>query len=84
MHASLYRLIDLGEAFRAPLQSDVPALFISGTLDGRTPPGNAKALMPGFSDAAHLLVHGASHDDELWRGDLDIAARMPISLPADW
>ena len=69
-------LIDLGEAFRAPLQSDVPALFVSGTLDGRTPPGNAEALLPGFGDAAHLLVHGASHDDELWLGDPNIAARI--------
>ena len=25
--------------------------------------------MPGFSDAAHLLVRGASHDDELWLGN---------------
>ena len=73
-------LIDLGEAFRAPLQSDVPALFVSGTLDGRTPPGNAEALMAGFSDATHLLVRGASHDDELWLGNPDIAARISAFL----
>lgn len=59
-------LVDLGEAFRAPLLSAVPALFVSGTLDGRTPPANALALLPGFSDSRHLLVRGASHDDELW------------------
>ncbi|HET7285947.1 MAG TPA: alpha/beta hydrolase, partial [Pyrinomonadaceae bacterium] len=28
---------DLGDEFRAPLRSDVPVLFISGTLDARTP-----------------------------------------------
>lgn len=69
-------LIDLGEAFRAPLQSDVPALFVSGTFDGRTPPANAEALLPGFSNGVHLLVNGASHDDELWLGHVDIAARI--------
>ena len=69
-------LMDLGEAFRAPLQSDVPALLVSGTLDGRTPPANAEALLPGFSNAVHLLVRGASHDDELWLGNPGIAAHI--------
>ncbi|MCK9488821.1 MAG: alpha/beta hydrolase [Xanthomonadales bacterium] len=69
-------LIDLGEAFRAPLHSDVPALLVSGTLDGRTPPANAQALLPGFSAAAHLRVANASHDHELWLGNPDIAAHI--------
>src|SRR6185369_8793478 len=33
---------DLGDEFRAPLKSDVPVLFISGTLDARTPISNAE------------------------------------------
>lgn len=69
-------LVDLGEAFRAPLRSEVPVLFVSGTLDGRTPPANVHALQPGFSDSRHLLVRGASHDDELWLGHSDIAGHM--------
>lgn len=69
-------LVDLGEAFRAPLRSDVPALFLSGTLDGRTPLANAQALLPGFSDSRHLVVRGASHDDELWLGHPDIAEHI--------
>ncbi|MGY1459609.1 alpha/beta hydrolase [Luteimonas sp. A534] len=69
-------LVDLGEAFRAPLRSAVPVLFVSGTLDGRTPPANAQALLPGFSDGRHLLVRGASHDDELWLGQSEIAGRI--------
>ncbi|WP_257644261.1 alpha/beta hydrolase [Luteimonas salinisoli] len=69
-------LVDLGDAFRAPLRSDVPALFVSGTLDGRTPPANAEVLVPGFSAATHLLVRGASHDDELWLGNPNIAAHV--------
>lgn len=69
-------LMDLGEAFRAPIRSDVPALFVSGTLDGRTPPANAQALLPGFKNAVHLLVRGASHDDELWLGNPKIAVQI--------
>ncbi|MHC6216839.1 alpha/beta fold hydrolase [Stenotrophomonas acidaminiphila] len=69
-------LIDLGESFRGPLRSDVPVLFISGTLDGRTPPANARALLPGFSQGRQLLVRGASHDNELWLGNADIAANI--------
>lgn len=73
-------LVDLGEGYRAPLAHDVDALFVSGTLDGRTPPGNALALLPGFSNGVHLLVRGASHDDELWLGDARIAERIASFL----
>lgn len=66
-------MLDLGEAFRAPLHSDVPVLFISGTLDGRTPHANAQALLPGFSKGKELLVRGASHDNEMWVGNPGVA-----------
>lgn len=69
-------LADLGEAFRAPLRSDLPVLFVSGTLDGRTPQANAQALLPGFSQGRQLLVRGASHDNELWLGDAGIAENI--------
>ncbi|WP_193552995.1 MULTISPECIES: alpha/beta fold hydrolase [Xanthomonas] len=68
--------MDLGDSFRAPLQSSVPALFIAGTLDGRTPLANTNALSPGFSHARRLLIHGASHDDELWLGSPTVAAKI--------
>ncbi|CAP51724.1 hypothetical protein XCCB100_2366 [Xanthomonas campestris pv. campestris] len=67
-------LTDLGEAFRAPAQSDVPTLLVSGTLDGRTPQANAEALLPAFRNAIYLRVRGASHDDELWLGHPKIAS----------
>lgn len=69
-------LADLGDAYRAPLESDVPTLFISGSLDGRTPPANADALLPGFPNGVRLLLRGASHDDELWLGHPDTAGRI--------
>lgn len=53
--------VDLGDEFRAPVASDVPTLFFSGTLDGRTPPSNAELALPGFSHGQHVVVEGRSH-----------------------
>jgi len=53
---------DLGPQFRAPIRSDVPTLFISGTLDGRTSLGDAEEVRRGFSHNAHIVVAGASHN----------------------
>jgi pimeloyl-ACP methyl ester carboxylesterase len=57
---------DLGDEFRAPLRSDVPALFISGTLDARTPVSNAEEYRAGFANSAHLVIEGAVHSDPLF------------------
>lgn len=73
-------LVDLGEAFRGPLHSDVPVLFVSGTLDGRTPQANAQALLPGFSKGQQLVVRGASHDNEMWIGNPAIADNIASFL----
>lgn len=56
---------DLGTVFREPLETDVPTLFVSGSLDGRTPPSNAEELMSGFSRASHVLVRHGGHSDDL-------------------
>jgi pimeloyl-ACP methyl ester carboxylesterase len=58
--------VDLGERFRAPVVSRVPVLFISGTLDARTPPSNAEEVARGFPAAVHLVVDGAAHSDPLF------------------
>jgi len=52
---------DLGETFRGPLVSDVPVLFLSGTLDGQTPVSNVSELLPGFRRGSHLIVENATH-----------------------
>lgn len=57
---------DLGDDFRRPVRSRVPVLMISGTLDGRTPPARAEDVKKGFPNSFHLIVEGASHDDDLW------------------
>ena len=53
---------DLGDDFRAPVQSDVPTLFCAGTLDGRTPVANAEAVGQGFPNSHLLVVDGATHE----------------------
>ena len=57
---------DLGPSFRAPLRSSVPVLFVSGTLDGRTPVGNADEIQAGFPNSARFIIDGASHGDDLF------------------
>ncbi|HZI66253.1 MAG TPA: alpha/beta fold hydrolase, partial [Thermoanaerobaculia bacterium] len=52
---------DLGPDFRAPLRSNVPVLFVSGTLDAHTPPANAKEVLAGFPNGRHLLVEDGAH-----------------------
>jgi len=56
----------LGDDLRAPVVSDVPALFVSGTLDGRTPVSNAEEIAAGFANHAHLVIEGASHGGDLF------------------
>jgi pimeloyl-ACP methyl ester carboxylesterase len=48
------------------LRTSVPAFFISGTLDSRTPPENAEDVRRGFRHSAHLVLDGAGHDNDLF------------------
>lgn len=57
---------DLGAAFRSPVKTNIPTLFISGTLDVRTPPGNAEEVRRGFRNSEHLIIDGAVHSDPLF------------------
>jgi pimeloyl-ACP methyl ester carboxylesterase len=57
---------DLGDEFRSPVKSTVPVLFISGTLDARTPVANAEEYRTGFSNSHHLILEGAVHSDPLF------------------
>jgi pimeloyl-ACP methyl ester carboxylesterase len=57
---------DAGAEFRSPVKSRVSVLFISGTLDVRTPPSNAEEVRKGFSNSEHLIIEGAVHSDPLF------------------
>jgi pimeloyl-ACP methyl ester carboxylesterase len=53
---------DLGDDFRGPVSCDVPILFVSGSLDVRTPPENVEEIRGGFSRHTHLLIRNTGHD----------------------
>ncbi|NJL28778.1 MAG: hypothetical protein HC897_13240, partial [Thermoanaerobaculia bacterium] len=42
--------------------SEVPVLFVSGTLDVRTPPSNVEEILAGFTHGAHVAVRNAGHE----------------------
>jgi len=56
---------DLGDDFRKPVKSKVPALFISGTLDANTPPHRAEEARKRFPNSAHIIIENAGHQDTL-------------------
>ena len=56
---------DHGDAFRAPVQTDVPTLFVGGTLDGITPVAQTREIMRGFSNARLLTVENGGHNSQL-------------------
>ena len=53
---------DLGDDFRAPVESDTPTLFCAGTLDGRTPIANAREVQRGFRNSHLIVVEGMTHE----------------------
>ena len=54
--------VDLGEAFRAPMQIDTPALLVQGTLDGRTPLEEQAEVAEQFRQKATVTVENAGHN----------------------
>ena len=54
--------IELGKDFREPVRSDHPALFLSGTLDGRTYPEAHAEIAEGFSNGAIVTIKNAGHN----------------------
>ena len=78
---------DLGDAFRAPLRSDVPVLFISGTLDARSPVSNAEEYRTGFANSTHMIIEGAVHSDPLFlsspkikEGMMEFLRGQPVTM----
>ena len=52
----------LSDDFRAPLSSKVPALVLTGTLDGRTFPEAHAEVLAQFANGHHLVIENAGHD----------------------
>jgi pimeloyl-ACP methyl ester carboxylesterase len=60
---------DLGDAFRSPLVSSARTLFVSGALDFNTPPSQAEEVRWGMTNATHLIVPNAGHEQTIWQND---------------
>lgn len=67
---------DLGDEYRSRIESNVPVLAVSGTLDLRTPPSNVEEVLEGLENGAHLLIVGGGHGDDLLIGTPEIAAAI--------
>src|SRR6201991_625409 len=78
---------DLGDQFRSPVTANVPVLFISGTLDARTPISNAEEYRKGFANSTHIIIEGAVHSDPLFlsspkiqEGMLEFLKGQPVTV----
>jgi pimeloyl-ACP methyl ester carboxylesterase len=54
--------MDLGDAFRAPVRTDVPTLFVSGDLDNNTQPFQADEIRKTFKTSTHIIIGNAGHE----------------------
>jgi pimeloyl-ACP methyl ester carboxylesterase len=73
-------VVDAGDEFRGPLVSNIPALLISGTLDGRTRPRQAEELRRTMPNAEHLIIENAGHSDPLFLSTPKILEAMKAFL----
>jgi pimeloyl-ACP methyl ester carboxylesterase len=67
---------ELGEAHQAAVCSDVPVLFVSGALDGRTPPDNVEEIVGGFPRARHVVQPDGMHEVGDYVGDAQLLATI--------
>jgi pimeloyl-ACP methyl ester carboxylesterase len=58
--------IDLGEDFRRPVTSQLPAFIIVGDLDPRTPLENAREIAATLSRATVVTLENATHQFDLF------------------
>jgi pimeloyl-ACP methyl ester carboxylesterase len=58
---------EIPEGFKEPVQSDVPALLLSGEDDPVTPPQNAERAAGTLPNALHLVAPGQGHN-VIYRG----------------
>lgn len=61
-YAKSVSAIDPHAKSHAKIRSKIPALFVSGTLDGTTPASQAEELRRGFPQSPHLLIENGGHE----------------------
>jgi pimeloyl-ACP methyl ester carboxylesterase len=71
---------DLGTEFRSPITTNVPVFFVSGSLDGRTPPENVEDIRPGFTRSQHIIVQGGTHSSSKLMSVPEVRAMLAAFL----
>ncbi len=56
---------DLGDAYRSPIKTDVPTLFVSGVLDNNTQPFQPDDVRKTFKNSTRLVIDNAGHESML-------------------
>ena len=82
---------DLGDAYRSPIKTDVPTLFVSGVFDNNTQPFQADDVRKTFKNSTHIVVDNAGHESMLTESQVQQAmvqflkgtdvSKVKISLP---
>jgi hypothetical protein len=54
-------MVPRDEADYSPVETDIPALIIEGSMDPITPPPLAKAILPGFANGTYVEFPYAGH-----------------------
>jgi pimeloyl-ACP methyl ester carboxylesterase len=67
---------DIGDEFRAPVETQTPVVFVQGDWDTSTPIENALALAPYFPNSRTFIVHRGGHIS----GMVPIAVRHPLVM----
>lgn len=57
---------DLGDVYRKPVRSSVPALILVGDLDARTPVENAREVAASLAGAKVVIVENGAHQFDLF------------------
>ncbi|AOT06873.1 alpha/beta fold hydrolase [Pseudoalteromonas luteoviolacea] len=70
--------LDLGDEFRTEVQSSIPTLLFSGSLDGRTYPESQAQTVKGLSNLTHITVNHAGHN--LYTSSPEVLVRMKTFL----
>lgn len=60
---------NLPDSFRTYSNTEVPVLFIVGSLDGRTPIENIDAFSDYYKNSQTMIIERGGHDDDLFIGD---------------
>lgn len=61
----IWAVPDAGDAFRAPVITGTPTLFVAGTLDGITPVSQAREIIKGFAQGRLLVVENGGHNSQI-------------------